>query len=68
MTVSNDKNISLKCFYDSLFAAGNIFIEESIETPRKKLICDIEVTAIPRKIDDFPDSSIARIANETEVA
>jgi len=42
MTVSNDKNISLKCFYDSLFAAGNIFIEESIETPRKKLICDIE--------------------------
>ena len=30
MTVSNDKNISLKCFYDSLFAAGNIFIEESI--------------------------------------
>ena len=51
-----------------LFAAGNIFIEESIETPRKKLICDIEVTAIPRKIDDFPDSSIARIANETEVA
>ena len=42
MTDSNNEFIPLQKSYDSLFEGGSIFIEESIKTPQKKLICDIE--------------------------